>query len=58
MTSTHYGWGIFVNESFQVAREMLQPVLQGKTTWAKAKAQYASQRQSDIDKSLNSGLYP
>lgn len=58
VTSTHYGWGIFVNESFQVAREMLQPVLQGKTTWAKANAQYASQRQSDIDKSLNSGLYP
>lgn len=58
VTSTYYGWGIFVNESFQVAREMLQPVLQGKTTWQKAKAQYASQRQSDIDKSLNSGLYP
>ena len=57
VTTTHYGWGIFVNESFQVAREMLQPVLQGKATWQKVKAQYAPQRQADIDSSLNSGLY-
>lgn len=57
VTSSYYGWGIFVNESFQVAREMLQPVLQGDITWANAKKKYVSQRQSDLDKSLNSGLY-
>ena len=56
-TTSWYGYGIFVNESFQVAREMLQPVLQGKSTWAKVVAQYSSQHQSDLDKSLNSGLY-
>lgn len=54
VTTTSFPVSIFAKESFQVAREMVQPVLQGKTTWAKVVAEYGPVRQKDIDDSLNS----
>lgn len=54
VTTTDYPISIFAKESFQVAREMVQPVLQGKTTWARVLAQYGPVRQKDLDDSLNS----
>lgn len=57
VTTAWYSESVFVNNSFQLASEMLQPVLQGKSTWAKVTAQYGPQHQADIDKSINSNLY-
>ncbi|MBQ8753152.1 MAG: hypothetical protein IJZ13_08630 [Clostridia bacterium] len=53
-TKTNYPVGIFAKESFQVAREMVQPVLQGKKTWANVIGQYGPVHQKDLDDSLNS----
>ncbi len=53
-TKTNYPIGIFAKESFQTAREMVQPVLQGKKTWANVIAQYGPVHQKDLDDSLNS----
>lgn len=54
VTATNYPIGIFAAESFQVAREMIQPVLQGKKTWANVVAEYGPKHQKDLDDSLNS----